>query len=183
MSVWPKNSPWIGLKRRKRSSRWEVFGEKVFLQISQNSQENTCARVSFPWFFAKFLIIAFIIEHLWWLLLNFWNSFQLCYKRTQVQVFSYEFCKTSENSFSVKQSKTISSDLYCSNLVYLLVSSITVGKVYFYRTYWKGWGITQFFKIQIYGIITLSHHFEKEIYQYVKIKQLAKKNIFFKNTS
>ena len=114
MSVWPKSSPWIVLKRRKRSSRWEVFCEKVFLQISQNSQENTCARVSFPWIFAKFLIIPFIIEHLWWLLLNFWNSFQLCYKRTPVQVFSYEFCKTSENSFSVKQSKTISSDLYCS---------------------------------------------------------------------
>ena len=114
MSVWPKSSPWIGLKRRKRSSRWEVFCEKVFLQISQNSQENTCARVSFPLIFAKFLIIPFIIQHLWWLLLNFWNSFQLCYKRTPVQVFSYEFCKTSENSFSVKQSKTISSDLYCS---------------------------------------------------------------------
>ena len=114
MSVWPKSSPWIGLKRRKRSSRWEVFCEKVFLQISQNSQENTCARVSFPRIFAKFLIIPFIIQHLWWLLLNFWNSFQLCYKRTPVQVFSYEFCKTSENSFSVKQLKTISSDLYCS---------------------------------------------------------------------
>ena len=30
-----------------RSSRPEVFCKKVFLEISQNSQENTCARVSF----------------------------------------------------------------------------------------------------------------------------------------
>ena len=32
---------------RFRSSRPEVFCEKVFLEISQNSQGNTCARVSF----------------------------------------------------------------------------------------------------------------------------------------
>ena len=32
---------------RSRSSRPEVFCKKVFLKISQNSQENTCARVSF----------------------------------------------------------------------------------------------------------------------------------------
>ena len=30
-----------------RSSRPDVFCEKVFLEISQNSQENTRARVSF----------------------------------------------------------------------------------------------------------------------------------------
>ena len=30
-----------------RSSRPEVFYKKVLLEISQNSQENTCARVSF----------------------------------------------------------------------------------------------------------------------------------------
>ena len=29
-----------------RSSRPDVFCEKVFLEISQNSQESTCARVS-----------------------------------------------------------------------------------------------------------------------------------------
>ena len=56
----------------------------VFLEISQNSQENTCAGVSclivagdsgtlwqrcFPVNFAKFLKTNFFIEHLWWLLL------------------------------------------------------------------------------------------------------------------
>ena len=65
-----------------RSSRPEVFCKKVFLEISQNSQENTCARVSFlikllasdhrcfPVNFVKFLRAPFFIEHLWWLLLR-----------------------------------------------------------------------------------------------------------------
>ena len=65
------------------------FVKKVFLEISQNSQENTCARVSFliklqappatllkkrlwhrcfPVNFAKVLRTAFSIEHLWCLL-------------------------------------------------------------------------------------------------------------------
>ena len=65
--------------------------KKVFLEISQNSQENACARVSFlvklqawrlqlylkkrlwykgfPVNFVKFLRTTFYIEHLSWLLL------------------------------------------------------------------------------------------------------------------
>ena len=64
--------------------------KKMFLKISQNSQENTCARVSllmklqswpatslkkrlwhrrFPVNFEKFLRTLTFIEHLWWLLL------------------------------------------------------------------------------------------------------------------
>ena len=64
--------------------------KKVFLEMSQNSQENTCARVAFLILlqaevcnfikketlaevfsvnFVKFLRILFLIEHLWWLLL------------------------------------------------------------------------------------------------------------------
>ena len=46
----------------------EAFVQKkppeVFLKISQNSQENTCARVS-----TKFLTTSIFIEHLRWLLL------------------------------------------------------------------------------------------------------------------
>ena len=55
--------------------------KKVFLEISQNSLKNTCARVSFlieslwhrcfPGNFVKFLRTSFYIEHRWWLLLNF----------------------------------------------------------------------------------------------------------------
>ena len=58
--------------------------KKVFLEISQNSHENVCARVSyfeikiptrqkhrrFPVNFVKFLRTPFYIEHLWWLLLK-----------------------------------------------------------------------------------------------------------------
>ena len=48
--------------------------KKVFLEILQNSQENTCARVSF-------LICNFIK------------------KETLAQVFSCEFCEISKNTF------------------------------------------------------------------------------------
>ena len=54
--------------------------KKAFLEISQNSQENACARVSFlkkrlwhrcfPVNFAKFLRTTFLTEHPRWLLLN-----------------------------------------------------------------------------------------------------------------
>ena len=56
---------------------------ELFLEISQNSQENTCARVSaglslwhscFPVNLAKFLRIPFFTEHLRWLLLK-WKYF------------------------------------------------------------------------------------------------------------
>ena len=53
--------------------------KKAFLEIRQNSQENTCARVSllkmrlwrrcFPVNFKKFLRTSFLTEHLRWLLL------------------------------------------------------------------------------------------------------------------
>ena len=33
--------------RSNRSSHWKCSPKKMFLEISQNSQENTCARVSF----------------------------------------------------------------------------------------------------------------------------------------
>ena len=63
--------------------------KKVFLKISPNSQESTCARVSFliklqaatllkkrlwhsyfPVNFLKFLRTPFLTEHVWWLLLD-----------------------------------------------------------------------------------------------------------------
>ena len=58
-----------------RSSRPEVFCKKGFLEISQNSQENTCARVSF---------------------------FNFIKKLTLVQVFSCEFCEISKSTFFYK---------------------------------------------------------------------------------
>ena len=75
---------------RGRSSHQRCSIKKVFLEISQNSQESTCARVSFLlkrlWLwdfikketltqvfscnFVKFLRTPFLTEHLRWLLLN-----------------------------------------------------------------------------------------------------------------
>ena len=50
-----------------------VLQENMFLEISQNSQENTCSRVSF--------------------LINFIK------KETQAQVISCRFCEISKKSF------------------------------------------------------------------------------------
>ena len=75
--------------------------KKMFLKISQNSQENTCARVSFLvklqeiLNFAKFLRAPFFIEHLQWLL----QACNFIKKETQSQVFSCEFCEISKNTF------------------------------------------------------------------------------------
>ena len=57
------------------------FVKKVFLKISQNSQENTCARVSF-------------------LIKSQAEACNFIKKETMAQVFSYEFCEISKNTFS-----------------------------------------------------------------------------------
>ena len=57
-----------------------MFCKKVYLEISQNSQENTCSRVSFS-----------IKLQVFFLLLK---------KGTLAQVFSREFCVISKNTFS-----------------------------------------------------------------------------------
>ena len=71
-------------KRQKQLP--EVFCKKVFLEISQNSQENTCARISFLtkrlWHrcfsvnFVEFLRTPFLTEHLRWLLLKRGNHIE-----------------------------------------------------------------------------------------------------------
>ena len=61
-----------------RSSHPRCSVKKLFLEISQNSQENTCARASF---LIKFSFIK---------------------KETLVQVFSCEFCEISKNTFSYR---------------------------------------------------------------------------------
>ena len=64
-------------KVKVRSSCPEVFCKKVFLEISQNSQENTCARV------------PFLIK----------LQATLLKKETLAQVFSCEFCEISKITF------------------------------------------------------------------------------------
>ena len=62
-SVWWENT----FKSEAVVRRWCV--KKVFLEISQNSQENTCLKC-FPVNFVKFQRTPFYIEHLWWPLLT-----------------------------------------------------------------------------------------------------------------
>ena len=64
LKVLIRNSVTFGDKNRR------CFVKKVFLKISQNSQEKTCATISFfPVNFAIFKN-TFFVEHLWWLLLR-----------------------------------------------------------------------------------------------------------------
>ena len=81
----------------------------VFLEISQNSQENTCARVSFlkkilwhrcfPVNFSKFIRTPFLRDHLRWLLLAFYCESTLYSFRTssskQVQYLTFKWMVTS----------------------------------------------------------------------------------------
>ena len=60
-----------------RSSHWRCSAKKAFLKISKNSQENTCARVTF------FIKLP-------------------AKKETPGQVFSSEFCKIFKNTFSTE---------------------------------------------------------------------------------
>ena len=55
--------------------------EKLFLEISQNSQENTCARVPF---LIKLQAAALLKKGLWY------------------RVFYCEFCEISKNTFSYR---------------------------------------------------------------------------------
>ena len=88
----------------------------LFLEISQKSQQNTCARVSFfiklqprsvtllkkrlwhrcfPLYFEKFLRTPFSIEHLCWLLLkNLWNIIW------QSQFIQLNFIKDFKSNFN-----------------------------------------------------------------------------------
>ena len=67
----------------QKQSSGGVLQKKVFLEISQNSQENTCARVSF-------------LRKLQTEACNFIK------RETLAQVFSCEFYKISKNTFSYR---------------------------------------------------------------------------------
>ena len=55
------------ISRRSKAVIQRCSVKNVFLEISQNWQENTCAKVSF---LIKFLRTPFSTDHLWWLLLE-----------------------------------------------------------------------------------------------------------------
>ena len=64
------NSDWFTYSE---AATGDVLSKKMFLKISQNSQENTCARVSF-------LIKLQAFTEYWWLLLTFYITTN--FKRT-----------------------------------------------------------------------------------------------------
>ena len=73
-----------------KSSRAEVSGKKVFLNISQNSQENTCARVSF-------------------LLKVQAEACKFIKKETLVQKISCELCEIFRNTFFYRTPPVVAS--------------------------------------------------------------------------
>ena len=79
------------LDKLSRSSRPDVLcKKKVFLEISQNSQESTCARVSF--------LIKLKAQ-----------ACNFIEKETLTQVFSCEFCGISKSTFSCRTSSVAAS--------------------------------------------------------------------------
>ena len=96
MSVW---KTWLSAMNKAAIQRCSV--KKVFLKISQNSQENTCARVSFliklkmrlwhrcfPVNLAIFFRKAFFIEHLWWLSVIHLNKIYTTFFSTEQHVYA-----------------------------------------------------------------------------------------------
>ena len=109
-----KNSFSANISTKFRSSRLEVFCKKVFIETPQNSQENTCARVSFlkkrlghrcfPVNIAKFVRTPFFKEHLWWLLLQIGKIWTVC----QILLFRLQRERAISIFFLVKYAKVIS---------------------------------------------------------------------------
>ena len=79
------------LKQQTEAVVQRCYVKKVFLEISQNSQENTCARVSF---FIKFQA----------------GACKFIKKETLAQVSSCEFCEISKNTFFYRTPLVAASD-------------------------------------------------------------------------
>ena len=77
----------------------------MFLEISQNLQENICARVSF---LIKLQVLAY----------NFIE------KETLAHVFSYEFCEISKNTFFIEHLWATASDKYFYILFSIQINGI-----------------------------------------------------------
>ena len=93
-----------------RNSHGRCFIKKGFLEILQNSQESTCAT-------ALFLIKLQAL------------ALQLYLKETVAQVFSYEFCEISKNTFfteylweTASDSVSFSKQLF-SELLWMVIAS------------------------------------------------------------
>ena len=80
--------------------------KKTFLEISQNSQENACARVSF--------LIFFLTEHLWWLLLAFQSEYTLySFRRSCSKQAQYLKFKRTKTSWKYNRSNIVQTSFLC----------------------------------------------------------------------
>ena len=107
--IWMKTSTSEPLKiwkltsmRKFGSSRSEVSVKKAFLEIWHNSQENTCARVSF------------LIQ------LQACRSIE---KEILAEVFSYEFCKIFKTTFLPKSYGRLFPTPSSSNMIRFLLTN------------------------------------------------------------
>ena len=102
--------------------------KKVFLEILQNSQENTCARDSFseilwhrcfPVNFAKFLRTLFFTEHFRWLFLRFRHQLRPDLTHRSIWFFSNAVqlsCSSALNhKTGIDNFLTAEDDKYCKN--------------------------------------------------------------------
>ena len=109
-----KLKKWLNQSTISRSSHRRFSVKKVYLEISQNSQQNTCAHSkhfeSRPKFLQKNKVSA----------LNSVSTARKCIeKETPTQIFSREFCKNFQNIFSTEYLRTTTSALPQPRLAYL----------------------------------------------------------------
>ena len=114
IKLWSKKKQSI-LPYKTETVAQRCSAKKQFLEISQNSQESTCVRISFlinlqawglkpttllgkrvwhrcfPVNFAEFLRTSFLTEHLWWLLLI--RVLQNFYFKSEVKTLGESFLK------------------------------------------------------------------------------------------
>ena len=102
--LWTAASKNQRLSDKFRSSRPEVFLKNLFLEISQNSQENTCARVSF---LIKLQAWHSGTDVSLWVLWNFyeqlfsWNTSGGCFCYDEMILSCNMFCQTHEQCHKI----------------------------------------------------------------------------------
>ena len=127
-----------------------VVQEKVLLEISQNSQENTCARVPF--------LIKLQAE-----ICNFIK------KETLAQMFSCEICEISKNTFFIEHLRVTASDF--KNRFYTLFWCSAVD----YEQVNAGWVLDKIILLMQPCIYTMEMFITEAVVQRYSVKKLLSK--------
>ena len=109
----PMNSFFFKNDQKKlRSSKWRCSIKKLFLKISQNSQENTCARVSFlskkRFWQGVLLILTYSINHSLTLKITHWKILSLAHSHINSHTLpflskTFCWCNIDNNISSIMQ--------------------------------------------------------------------------------